>query len=70
VVVHWGPALVQRYNDAYRLAMGAKHPAGLDGPASAGDNPAAQRGPGVCRDRVRFLTAAADALSAAGPAGS
>jgi PAS domain-containing protein len=29
MIVLWGPDLVQVYNDAYRLVMGAKHPAGL-----------------------------------------
>ncbi|KYG11092.1 PAS domain-containing sensor histidine kinase [Sorangium cellulosum] len=29
MIVLWGPELVQIYNDAYRLLMGAKHPAGL-----------------------------------------
>ena len=29
MIVLWGPSLVQIYNDAYRLLMGAKHPAGL-----------------------------------------
>ncbi|MGW3963984.1 chemotaxis protein CheB [Amycolatopsis sp. NPDC005003] len=28
----WGPDLLQFYNDAYRLLMGAKHPAGLGRP--------------------------------------
>jgi signal transduction histidine kinase len=29
MIVLWGPALVQIYNDGYRMIMGAKHPAGL-----------------------------------------
>lgn len=29
MIVLWGPELVQIYNDAYRLLMGDKHPAGL-----------------------------------------
>ena len=29
MIVLWGPELVQIYNDAYRLLMGAKHPQGL-----------------------------------------
>ncbi len=29
MIVLWGPSLVQIYNDAYRLLMGAKHPGGL-----------------------------------------
>ena len=28
-ILLWGPELVQIYNDAYRLVMGAKHPGGL-----------------------------------------
>ncbi|MBA3672792.1 MAG: PAS domain-containing protein, partial [Gemmatimonadaceae bacterium] len=29
MIVLWGPELIQVYNDAYRLLMGAKHPRGL-----------------------------------------
>jgi signal transduction histidine kinase len=29
MIVLWGPELVQIYNDAYRMLMGEKHPAGL-----------------------------------------
>jgi hypothetical protein len=29
MIVLWGPSLVQIYNDAYRVLMGAKHPGGL-----------------------------------------
>lgn len=29
MILLWGPSLVQIYNDAYRLIMGAKHPSGL-----------------------------------------
>ncbi|HKU62888.1 MAG TPA: response regulator [Gemmatimonadales bacterium] len=31
--VLWGPDLIQLYNDAYRLLMGPKHPAGLGQPS-------------------------------------
>ena len=32
MVLLWGPALVQVYNDGYRALMGGKHPAGLGQP--------------------------------------
>ncbi|MEO7457620.1 MAG: PAS domain-containing protein, partial [Gemmatimonadaceae bacterium] len=32
MIVLWGPELVQIYNDAYRMLMGAKHPDGLGQP--------------------------------------
>ena len=32
----WGSDQVQLYNDAYRLVMGGKHPAGLGQPSPRG----------------------------------
>ena len=35
MIVLWGPELIQLYNDAYRVIMGDKHPAGLGQPTRA-----------------------------------